>query len=92
MKRPRTHQDIQPLSQFRAKVAFFIQRVQSFKRPLIITHRGRGAVVMLGVLEYEQLLDQLELLQDIQTADEQIQQGRGVSHAEAKRKVLSALK
>ena len=43
---------------------------------------------MLDVTEYENLLEKIELLTDIQIAEKQLQKGEGISHQDAKQKIL----
>ena len=92
MPRILLNEDIQPLSEFRANVTSFIDKVRKTKRPLVITQRGKSAAVMMGVAEYEALLDKLELLQDIQLAESQIDRGEGISHSKARSKILGKIK
>ena len=87
MARVRPTEDVRPLSEFRANAASFVQQVQGTKRPVILTVHGRSAAVLLDVGEYETLLDQLELLRDVKTAEAQLKQGRTVSQAKAREKV-----
>ena len=89
MARVRPTEDVRPLSEFRANAASFVQQVQGTKRPVILTVHGRSAAVLLDVGEYETLLDQLELLRDVKTAESQLKQGRTVSRAKAREKVLA---
>lgn len=84
MRRAKLNTDIKPVSEFRAKAADLIKRVQSTRRPLVLTQRGRSAAVVVAVDEYEQLLEDVETLRDIRAAEEQIDDGRGVSNREAK--------
>ena len=84
-------QDIQPLSVFRGNVTGFIKQVQSTHRPLVITNHGRSAAVLLDVLKYEELMEQLELLQDIHVAERQLADGKGVNHDDALRQVLAGI-
>lgn len=84
-------QDIQPLSTFRGNVTGFIKQVQSTHRPLVITNHGRSAAVLLDVVKYEELLEKLELLQDINTAERQMTDGKGVSHDDALTQVLAGI-
>lgn len=84
-------QDIQPLSAFRGNVTGFIKQVQSTHRPLVITNHGRSAAVLLDVVKYEELLEKLELLQDIHTAERQMTDGKGVSHDNALTQVLAEI-
>lgn len=92
MNRLSLHQDIRPLSEFRSHVASFIQHVRGSRRPLVITHRGKSAAVLLDVTHYEELLDQLELLQDIQAGERQVESGLGVVHDKARDQALGSLK
>jgi prevent-host-death family protein len=81
--------DTKNISEFRANAASLVQQVQRTKRPLVITQQGRSAVVLLDVSEYEKLIAKLELLQDIRTSEEQIEDGQGISHAAVRKKVLN---
>jgi antitoxin YefM len=92
MTRPFLDEDIKPLSEFRANTTAFIEQVKDSKRPLIITQHGRGAAVLLGVKEYERLLAKLELLQDIQRAETEISEGKGVDHKTARKRAFERLK
>lgn len=89
MERISLAQDIQPLSSFRSNVAGFIKQVQSTHRPLVITSHGRSAAVLLDVNNYEALMERLDLLQDVHTAERQLAAGEGISHEEALTQVLS---
>jgi antitoxin YefM len=90
----RTHldQDIRPLSQFRANVASFVQQVHKTHRPVVITHRGKSAAVLLDVVDYESLLDKLELVQEVRDAERQIDAGQGIAHDQAEKRLLSRFK
>lgn len=88
MQRVVLDQDVKPISEFRANAAALVQQVQRTKRPLVITQQGRSAAVLLDVSEYEKLLAKIELLQDIQTAETQIDNQQAISHAAARKKAL----
>jgi antitoxin YefM len=87
----RLSRDIRPLSEFRANTAAFVRQVQQSRRPLVLTQHGRSAAVLLGISEYEQLLERAELLEDIRAAEAQLALGEGVPHAAAKDEVLRRL-
>lgn len=80
MQRILLDQDIKPLSEFRANAAAFIKHVQTTKRPLVITTHGKSAAVLLDVVEYETLVEKSEVLQDIHTAERQLEEGKGLGH------------
>ena len=68
----RASRDIHTLSEFRARAAAFVEQVQSTNEPIIITQRGRGAAVLLGIDAYETLLEEAELRRDLRLAEEQV--------------------
>jgi len=88
--RLRIDQDIRPLSEFRSRVAAFLKQVHETRRPVIITQRGKGAAVLLDVTEYEAMQEKIELLEDIQCAISQVEDGLGVSHRDAKNEIMVA--
>jgi antitoxin YefM len=57
--------------------------------PVTLTQRGRGAAVLLDIAEYERLIERVEVLEDIATAEAQIAAGEGIEHEEAKQQIMS---
>lgn len=43
---------------------------------MIITQRGRSAIVLLAIATYESLLDEVELARDMRASDAQVVDGR----------------
>ncbi len=91
MRRLRLDEDIRPLTEFRANAARLIDRVRETRRSLVLTQRGHSTAVVVDVREYEQLLEELELLRDLQSAERELTEGRGVGHEQAREQVLAAL-
>ena len=91
MNRINLSQDIQPLSEFRAGVASFIRQVNETRRPLVITQHGRGVAVMMDVNEYQALQDKIELFEEIKLAEQELEQGLGITNEDARRQALQAL-
>ncbi len=85
-------EDIRPLSEFRANASAFVQQVQKTKRPLVLTQHGRSAAMLVDVAAYEALVEEVELLRDIRTAQSQIRKGRGKSHAKARMEILARMR
>jgi prevent-host-death family protein len=92
MPRPKLDEDIQPLSEFRANAAAMLERVRSTRRPLVLTQRGHSAAVVVDVAEYERLIEEIELLRDVQLAEQQIADGEGIPHSEVKKELLARLR
>ena len=91
MQRIIIDKDIIPLSEFRAKVTSVVQQVQRSKRPVVITHYGKSAAVLMDVGEYEALMRRIELLEDVQAGEAQIDSGKGISHRKAREAVLEKI-
>lgn len=91
MSKVRVDEDIRPLSEFRAGVARFVKQIHETRRPMVLTQRGRGVAVLVGVHEYERMQARLELLEEIYKAEEQIANGEGIPHKDAKSRVLGRL-
>ena len=89
--RLRLSRDILPLSDFRAKSAEFIERVQSTRAPMYITQHGRGVAVLLDIEAYESLLDELETLRAIRSAEEQVAEGRTAPHDAVEKRLRARL-
>jgi antitoxin YefM len=88
MRRINLSQDIKSLSDFRANAASYVQNIKRTRRPMVITQNGRSSAVVIDVDEYESLLEKIELLQDIQIARQQLEQGLGIDHKSAKEMIL----
>ena len=84
MGRIKLNTDIKPVSEFRANAAELIEQVRESGRPLVLTQRGHSAAVVLDVTDYENMIDELELLRDVRTAVQEIEAGKGISNREAK--------
>jgi antitoxin YefM len=88
MKQVNLEEDIKPLSEFRANAASLVKHVKDTKRPLVITQHGKSSAILMDVKEYQSLLNKIEILQDIHLAEQQIADGKGIAHVDAKRYVL----
>ena len=73
--------DIQSVTEFRANAAQFIEQVQETGEPVILTQHGRSAAVLMNVTAYEDLVEELALLRDVRTAEDQAATGKVRGHA-----------
>lgn len=83
MERINVARDIQPLSVFRKRASALIDQLQKSRRPLVLTRNGRSAVVVLDAVEYERMVERIDLLEDIQTARAQARHGGTVPQEDA---------
>ncbi|MCK5580993.1 MAG: type II toxin-antitoxin system Phd/YefM family antitoxin [Candidatus Omnitrophica bacterium] len=83
--------DIHSLSEFRAHATSFIKQLRKNKRPLVITQHGKTSAIILDVSEYENLLEQIDLVEDIRTARKEIKNEKGISHDSAQKILMDRL-
>lgn len=91
MPKLKPSRDIQPITEFRANTAQFIEQVRETGEPVILTQHGRSAAVLLDVDAYESMMDELALLRDVRMAEAQVAAGKGLSHAAVAKKLRSHL-
>lgn len=92
MKRLQLDKDIHPLSEFRANAASLIEKIKKEHRPLVLTQHGKSSAVLLGVSEYEELIDTIEILQEVNQARQELEDGKGISHKEVMATLKNRLK
>ena len=85
-------EDIKPLSEFRAHVTSCISQVRATRRPVVITHHGQSAAVLLGASEYDALMNKMEILEDIRLAEDQLARGLGKTQESALKEVITRVK
>lgn len=91
MQRLELDKDIHSISELRSNATSFIKQVHQTRRPLVITQNGKSAAVLIDVIEYEKILEKIELLEDINTAEKQIDDGLGDEHDIALQNVLEKI-
>ena len=92
MRQINLENDIKPLSEFRANAANFVKQVKDTKRPLILTQHGKSSAVLVDVSAYQALIEKLELLQDVQLAEQQLSEGKFLSSEEVKKRITNRYK
>jgi len=81
--------DIHPVSEFRSKASGFIAQVHNTKRPLVITQNGKSAAVLLDASVYDSMVEKIEFFEDIESSLKQIDEGKGISHKDARHIIKS---
>jgi len=81
--------DIKPLTEFRANAANLVKQVRKSKRPLILTQHGKSTAVLVDVAEYQSIIDKLELLQEVQLAEQQIIDGKYLSDSQVEKRLTA---
>ncbi len=83
--------DIQPVTEFRASAARFIEQAQATGQPVFLTQHGRSTAVLLDVVSYESMLDEIALLRDVRVSEEQVDAGKTLNHSNVAKKLRSRL-
>ena len=92
MAKIKLSEDIRPLTEFRSNMAAVIGQVRETGRPVVLTEHGRSTAVLLGVRDYEALVEELELLRDVRTSEQQLAAGKGVVQTRARSELKRRLK
>ena len=69
--------EIIPITDLRQDAASALRRVRASGQPVVITQRGRAAVVMLSIEAYERGERERELLRLLARGEREIAEGRG---------------
>ncbi len=69
--------NIVPITDLRQDATTIVKRVAASHEPLVITQRGRAAVVMVSVEDYEHSQRELELLRLLARGQKEIETGKG---------------
>ena len=77
--------DLLPVSEFRSHTAEVIERVQREGGPLVITHHGKGAAVLLSVEEYARMEEVREVREALARGRRAIARGDLHSQEEVER-------
>lgn len=91
----RTAKDIKPLSKVRANLRRFVERAYKSTAPVVITRRGEPRAILLGVREYDRLVnaqEREEIRRVINLSRKQIARGESVTLDEFERKMNARLK
>ena len=70
---------IVPISELRKEAAGIIKKVSRSSEPVVITQRGKAAVVMIGAEAYQRSQQELEILKILVQGEKEIAAGIGYS-------------
>ncbi len=84
--------NIVPITDLQRQAAQILSELND-NEPIVITQRGRASAVLLSARHYAQiekdlkLLDDLELLQMVEEAKQDVQSGNTISHRDVKKRL-----
>ncbi len=91
MNRISVADDIKPISEFRSNAKALISQVHCTKRPLVITQNGKSAAVLIDVLEYQKMVEMLEVQAELFSAEEDIISKKTMSSKFARAKIIKSI-
>ena len=83
---------IEPVTVLKTKSAELIRKVRESGQPIVITQNGRATAVLQDVECFQRQRQALLLLKYLARGDRELQGGKGVSYAQAKRHFNQKLK
>lgn len=78
-------EDLCAVSEFRANINSMLQKTKDTHRPIVLTERGKSAAVVMSVNDYQDLVYEKELLEDVRLSEAHIKKGDFYSTAEVKK-------
>lgn len=82
---------IEPVTVLKTRSAELIRRARETGSPVIITQNGRATAVLQDIESFQRERHALLLLRALVQGDQAYQEGRSLSHSEARKRVQDAL-
>ena len=78
-------EDIKPVTDLKNRASEIIQQVKETGRPVLITQRGRGSIVIESIESYERKEEHYALIEELLASMRQAREGKLHSNEEAMR-------
>ena len=72
---------IEPITALKTKSSQLVERVRRSRHPIIITQNGKPSAILEDIESYEEHRKVLLLLKFLAQGDQELKQGKGISHA-----------
>ena len=83
--------DIRPISYIKAHSAEILKQVEDKKTPIVITQNGEAKAILLDINSYQNIIDSINLMKIISIGEDDIKNGRFVTHEELDKKIQEIL-
>jgi prevent-host-death family protein len=80
-------EDIVPLSDMKVNPGRVVNQVDTTRRPVLLTNRGRGVAVVQSLKDYETETDERAFLRDIVQGLMDLEEGREMNLADVKKRL-----
>ncbi len=68
-------EDVCPVSEFRADINSMIQKTKTTHRPIVLTQHGKTSAVVMDINDYQRLVYEKQLIDDVNLARRQAKDG-----------------
>ena len=92
IRRPKLSEDVLSFSECRRTFADCIEKTRRTHRPILVTQNGNATSAIIGIADLEKLWDTLELMSDVQVAEEELDRGEWTSQEDFKAELLAERK
>jgi antitoxin YefM len=82
MAEPVFSSDVRPITDLKAKSSAIVEQARRTRRPVLITQRGRGVVVVIALEEFERMKEELAFGRAVDEGAEQARRGQFASASE----------
>ncbi len=86
MKSPKLSTDVVPIAEFKGKASQWLRRLRETAEPVVITHNGKPAAVMLSPGEYDRLSAHVQFLEPVAAGLADSEAGRTMTTAQMKKR------
>ncbi len=80
-------EDVCPISEFRENAATMVAKVRSNQRPIIITQHGKSSAVLVSAESYQEILNRIQILENINESEEDFANGGGKEQNEYRKEL-----
>ncbi len=80
--------DVRPITDFKARGSEIVEQVARTRRPVLITRRGRGVAVVVDLVEFERMRDEIAFGRAVDEGAAQAARGEFATDAEVETTLL----
>ena len=84
-------EDIKPISYVKSHTAEVMKQVGEKNNPVIITQNGEAKAVLMGVRQYQNIVDAMNLLKIVSIGEKDIRNKRFYTHEDLQKRINSIL-
>ena len=83
--------DIRPISYIKAHSAEILKQVEDKKTPIVITQNGEAKAILIDINSYQNIIDSINLMKIISIGENDIKNGRFITHEDLDKKIQGIL-